>query len=346
VEDRQIMRVCVVRDRWLNPWDAGNYYGLSRDHDLILCGRNGDISWSNLRELYPNATVFEYEHIWQVLELDPDVIDTPDAHYEFTQQLTKRYDYTVISTWDNIPGKNTMNPAALEALGNAWKFIARSKWAKSALTFDGVDPDRIRIIPGAVDTKKFSPGIAERQDVVLHVGRLVMEKGLISLIWAIANVPGVELWVVGEGPEKSLFREWVEKAGITKRVKWLGSLNREELAEVYKQVKVFALPSIPVISNNPYGSWVEQFGQVLIEAMSSGVPIVGTKAGSIPEVGGSAGLYLPTMDWVKMAEHIDQLIFDKEKWAKLAHMARRRAELYYDQDVVGAKLARWYQEGR
>lgn len=338
-------RICVVRDRWLNPWDCGNYYGLAKNHDLIFCGRNGDVPWKYLGRLYPRAKFLEYENIWEVLELEPDIIDTPDVHYEFTQQLAKRHDSVVVSAWDNVPGKNTFNPAAIEAMADAWKFIARSKWSRNALIWDGVNADRIRIIPGGVDTRLFSPGVPERQNVVLHVGRLVMEKGLMALIWSVALVPGVELWIVGEGPEKKWLKRWTDKAGITKRVRWLGTLPMEELAETYRHVKVLALPSVPVISNNPYSTWVEQFGQVLIEALASGVPIIGTSSGSIPEVAGTAGLYSPAMDWVKMAEHIDQLMFDRNKWEKMAGVARKRAELYYDQDIVAAKLSRWYKEG-
>lgn len=341
------MHVAMVRDFYLNLWDAGNYAGLLDEGvQLTFCGRGNDVPWEELRALYPRAGFLNYTDLYEVSELGADIIDLPDAHYTFTQHLSERHNSVVIATWDNLPGKNTFNPAALKTLARTRKFIARTHGARRALEFDGVTRAQIRVIPGAIDTKFFHPpeDNSGRQDAVLYVGRLVMEKGIVPLMWAMSSVPGAELWIVGSRGEKDRLRAWADACGIADRVKWLGWLDRDALAETYRQAKVLAVPSLPKLSSNPYESWAEQFGQVVIEGMASGLPIIGTRSGAIAEVGGHAsGMYSTPLDWRKMAEHIDTLLVETGKWEQMSRSARKRAEITYDQAVVGRKLLTWYR---
>jgi glycosyltransferase involved in cell wall biosynthesis len=341
------MHIAMVRDFHLNLWDAGNYAGLLDEGvKVTFCGRGNDVPWAKLRELYPRANFLDYKNLYEVSELLPDIIDLPDAHYPFTQHLSKRHDNVVISAWDNLPGKNTFNSEAMKTLARTKKFVARSHGARRALEFDGVTRAQIRVIPGAIDTGFFHPPSdnSDRQDAVLYVGRLVMEKGIIPLMWAMASVPGVELWIVGSRGEKERLRSWADACGLADRVRWLGWQDRDGLAETYRQAKVLALPSLPKLESNPYESWAEQFGQVLIEGLASGLPIIGTRSGAIPEVGGHAcGLYSTPLEWRKMAEQIDTLLVEQDKWEQMSRAARKRAELTYDQGVVGKKLLTWYR---
>jgi len=342
------MRVSIVRDRWLNPWDVGNYAGLANMvSELTFWGRqtaNGDIDWKVLRELYPGASFKAYTRTLEVIEEQPDIIDVPDAHYEFTQDLVGRGIKSVIATWDNLPGKNTISTSAKKALMEADGFIARSTMAKQALMFDGVFPDRIRRIPGAVDTNFFKPlKTTERENAVLFVGRLVNEKGIQVLMWAVSHVPGVELWIVGTGPEEGALKKWTDYAGINDRTRWLGTLSRHELADVYRKAKVLAVPSVPKLESHPYSTWLEQFGQVIIEGLASGLPVAGSLSGAIPEVGGDvAGIYHIPMQWPKLAEDINDVIFGKGVFNRMSRAARKRAVAYYDSLVVAEKTLSWY----
>jgi glycosyltransferase involved in cell wall biosynthesis len=342
------MRVAVVRDRWLNLWDVGNYYGLTEHGvELTFWGRNtgnGDIPWGQLGELYPRALFKMYRHVYEVAESGPDILDLPDAHFEFTQKLVGRGIKSFIVAFDNVPGKNTVNAGALKALQDADGHIARSALARHALIFDGVPDSRIRRIPGAVDTKHFRPlPNVKRENAVLFVGRLVNEKGLESLMWAMKELPGTELWVVGSGPEEMLLKKWSDWAGIAERTKWKGVLDRNALADIYRRARVLAVPSVPKMGPHPYSTWLEQFGQVIIEGLASGLPIVGSNAGSIPEVGGStAGLYQPPLHWPDMTRNLNDALYGRGTWDRMSRAARKRATLYYDQVEVAEKLIAWY----
>jgi glycosyltransferase involved in cell wall biosynthesis len=342
------MRIAVVRDIYLNVWDAGNFAGLAdlEGVELYLCGRGDDLPWQQIGSLYPRAKLFQYSNLYEVLELEPDVIDVPDVHYEFSQYLIDRHTCVFVATWDNLPGKNTFNQSAMEALYKAHAFTARSQGARKALEWDGVPRSKIRVIPGAVDTEFFSPGDCAREQAVAFVARLVSEKGGKQLVWAMKEVPDTKLWIVGEGSEKNLLKRWVDKAGIDDRTKFWGNRNRDELAAIYRHAMVLAVPSVPRLEEDPYATWSEQFGQVIIEGLASGLPIVGNRSGAIPEVGGHAcGYYSDPLEWEKMAEHIDKLVNDPAKWAEMSGKARKRAELSYAKDVVARKLLTWYRNG-
>jgi glycosyltransferase involved in cell wall biosynthesis len=332
----------LVRDCYLNPWDVGNYSALADlGIDLYVCGHGPNVDWEQILELYPNVKPVKYDHRHEVLDLELDVLDLPDAHYPFTQYFAKRHERTVIVAWDNLPGKNTLRPEALEALQDCWKTVARSALAKATLRFDGVPQEKIRTIPGAVDTKFFHPGKeSERQDVVLFVGRVTPEKGLLDLIWAMKGVDA-ELWIAGGG-NMADYTGWIERCNV--KATYLGQLTRRELAEVYRKVKVLCVPSIPLLSLSPDAAWLEQFGQVFIEAMASGTPVVSTESGAIPEVVQTGGYLVAPRDW-NMLHHTLKAMLNpaSQMWAETSFRARCRAVANYAQGVVARMIKEWYE---
>jgi glycosyltransferase involved in cell wall biosynthesis len=121
-------------------------------------------------------------------------------------------------------------------------------------------------IPHSVDTQIFRPANRKSSDhVVLYVGRLVVEKGVGYLLklayrW---RQKDVKFWFVGEGP----LREQIERMQNKYPVRHFSYVNRQEkLAEIYRRADVFVLPALP--------TYEELFGIVLIEAMSTGLPVV------------------------------------------------------------------------
>jgi glycosyltransferase involved in cell wall biosynthesis len=330
--------LALIRDQWLNLWDIGNYYGvINHGVDLYVCGTGKRPPWDDIKRLYPQAKVVKYKRPWEPLELEPDVIDVPDPHYTFSQYYAKRHDRCVVVGWDNLPGKNGFGDAR-GCIQNAWKFAARSTLASDTLIWDGADPEKIQIIPGAVDTEFFHPGEGKRHYAVLFVGRVTLEKGLLDLIWAMRGL-GAELWIAGEG-DRSYFEPWIERAGI--EAKWLGFLSRDELAEAYRQAKVLCVPSIPKLDKDPFACWLEQFGQVFIEAMASGLPVVSTYSGAIPEVVHGAGRLVGPRDWRSMRANLGVLLNRTNQWVSYSQAARYWAETKYSQDVVGKQIKEWY----
>lgn len=132
-----------------------------------------------------------------------------------------------------------------------------------------------------VDTTLFSPSKrdpsfkarigAENRTVLLYVGRLAAEKDLDVLMQAFRNVSrhtrDVHLVITGEGPMEARLRK-----EVTENVTYTGYLGGEKLAVVYASSDIFVFPST-----------TETFGNVIIEAMASGLPVVGAYSGGVKD---------------------------------------------------------------
>lgn len=181
---------------------------------------------------------------------------------------------------------------------------------------------RIALWPGGVDTTRFCPGrrttaMRERltggnpdSPLLLYVGRLSAEKNLETLKPMLDALPGARLALVGDGPHHKLLQHHF--AGMP--VVMAGFLRGDELAAAYASADVFVMPSR-----------TETLGLVVLEAMSSGLPVVGARAGGIPEMiedGVSGCLY----DEASQAVSLIQGFFaSAERRAKVGAAARIHA---------------------
>ena len=146
-------------------------------------------------------------------------------------------------------------------------------------------PDwRFAVVPNALDPYFTPPAArAEATDnppVVLAVARLdgaERYKGIDHLIEAMPTVqqalPGTRLRIVGTGNDRPRLHGLAGLRGVSNAVEFTGFLDDEKLAEAYRDCSLFALPS-----------HAEGFGLVFLEAMASGKPCLGARAGAIPEL--------------------------------------------------------------
>ncbi len=115
-----------------------------------------------------------------------------------------------------------------------------------------------------------------------YIGRLLPMKGVDTLIPALPHIPG-HLVILGSGPDESRLRQIARDLGVEGRIDWKGAVPPGQVKDCLDRLDVLVLPS----RTTP--AWAEQLGRVLLEAMASGVPVVGSSSGSIPEVIGDAG---------------------------------------------------------
>jgi|GEM_PF-753068 len=149
----------------------------------------------------------------------------------------------------------------------------------------GCDPDRCSVVHSGVDMERFHPdpnGLVDDPEL-LFVGMLRAnrgaDKGVLDLVAAVDRLKGqgtdLHLSIVGDG---HLRAELEEMATTRPHLTIRGRVPRDEIADLMRSSRVLILPS------KRTWKWEEQFGFVLAEAMASGLPVVGTKSGSIPEV--------------------------------------------------------------
>ena len=172
-------------------------------------------------------------------------------------------------------------------------------------------------------------GIADSDLAIGFVGRLVKEKGLDVFAGAVeaAQARGVSVCavVVGEGPERAWVERRLPRAVVT------GHLSGAELATAYASLDVFLNPS-----------QTETFGNVTLEAMSSGVPcIVAEATGSVDLVEpGESGLVVSTQDPARWADAVEALR-DPATRKAMGTRARKVAEGYSWDAVLGEVLAQY-----
>ncbi len=193
----------------------------------------------------------------------------------------------------------------------------------------GVDPGRFRLEEKPVD----------RTLTIGYAGRLVPEKGVDFLIHAVAALEGEwRLRVLGKGPEEGALRALAEKLAVSDRIEFLPEVPHAEVAEYMRSLGVLVLPS------RTTESWAEQFGHVLIEAMSSAVPVVASTSGSIPEVIGDAGLLFPEGDAESLRTSLERVREEPGLAERLGQTGRRRVLERYTWERIADETLRHYRE--
>jgi N-acetyl-alpha-D-glucosaminyl L-malate synthase BshA len=202
----------------------------------------------------------------------------------------------------------------------------------------------IQVIPNFVDLSSFSRthGYRDRstfaaagQKILLHVSNFRPVKRPLDVVRilerVIREVPAV-LLMVGEGPERASARALARRLGLSDHVRFLGRQDRIE--ELTGAADVFLLPSE-----------LESFGLSALEAMASGVPVVGSDAGGLPEVvkHSETGFLLPVGDIEGMAARTIEILKDEQHWQALSAAARRRAAALFGAERVVGEYERFYE---
>lgn len=156
--------------------------------------------------------------------------------------------------------------------------------------------------------------------LLIYVGRLAAEKKVESLQPVLAALPSnVRLALVGDGPERQQLEELFESDPATKgRVTFAGALTGDALWTAFASADVAVMPSE-----------TETLGNVVLEAMASGVPVVAVAAGGIPDIitqPGANGFLYPPGEMQLAAEQVRRLLGSPDLRARVSACARTEAE--------------------
>jgi glycosyltransferase involved in cell wall biosynthesis len=178
----------------------------------------------------------------------------------------------------------------------------------------GVDADRFT--PRRRDALLRDHLLGDGRVLLLSVGRLSNEKRIDVLLDAFARLrartPDAQLAIVGDGPARSAL-----EAAAPEGVSFLGELRGDALAQAYASADVFCFPST-----------TDTFGQVILEASASGLPVVAARAGGALELvdDRSTGLLVPPDDPVALAAALDELVEDIPQRLALGRRALAAAQ--------------------
>lgn len=175
----------------------------------------------------------------------------------------------------------------------------------------GIEVIRMGVPKGMLELERAPVGEARR---LLSIGRLVPKKGFDRLIDAFASLvedhPGLELRIIGDGPERSRLAHQIETRGLAEHVTLLGSCSESEVREELMAADLFVLACLLDPNGDQDGIPV-----VLMEAMAIGVPVVTTRLSGIPELvrdGESGWLTEPGCEQ-SLAEGLRQALADGEE---------------------------------
>lgn len=190
------------------------------------------------------------------------------------------------------------------------RFLCPSRFLADRMRVAGVFPDRLRVISNPVDGEAFSAQERPGSGVVF-AGRLTRVKGVDLAVRAVGRLPGVVLHVAGEGPERPAL-EALAAQEAPGQVVFHGRLDRDALAALLRSCAVAVVPS----------RWEENQPLAVLEALVTGLPVVVSDLGGLPELvdDGGDGRIFASEDVGGLARALQELAGDPE----LAH-ARGRA---------------------
>ena len=258
---------------------------------------------------------FLFISLWFNLLKECKHIDVVHAHWLIPQGIVQSFinkPYIVTGHGGDVTSLNRGLIRVLKrrCLKKANKVTVVSRYLESKIK-EIADVDDIEIISMGCKVSSFGPQFRvenkfsqEGKKVVLFVGRLAEKKGINYLIEAMQGIDA-KLVIVGKGPLRSELE--AQARGLNIDVDFLGAKTHEELKEIYASADVFVAPSVKGKDGD-----MEGLGLVNLEAMSSGVVVIGSRSGGIVEIieDGVTGLLVDEKNSKQLRDAIIRVLND------------------------------------
>ncbi len=220
--------------------------------------------------------------------------------------------------YDLAPASAIVRQGIVQTLRNADCAVYLSE-ALRRHAIDLAGPHRNLVIPLGIETHVAPSTVRPQGFTVCTVTRLIARKRVDRLIRAFARLaaerPDARLVIVGDGPERLALEQLVRALGVQRRVELTGALDARAAQERMSRASVMALPSVR-----------ESLGAVYLEAMSLGVPPLGTCGEGIEEYidHGVSGILVPPGDDEALLGELRALAADPDRARRLGEAGRRR----------------------
>jgi len=304
--------------------------------------RQRNVHISNLLYLKKNSSfTLYYPFLKYLLKVRPDII-----YLEEEPWLLSAFQIILLCkillpkakiiqfTWENIYRKRIFPINFFEwfNIKNSDAFVAGNSEAKNVLIKKGVKKPISLISQWGVNTKRFVKNINEEKKgldpngkVIGFVGRVTKSKGILTLVETLSKLPkSYSLLIIGDGD-------------LIEEIRGKNSIRIVSVVPYFSMPKYFNLMDLLVLPSESTIKWKEQFGHVLIEAMSCGVPVIGSNSGAIPEVIGDAGLIFKEGNIEDLKEKI-LMLEDKKLRRDLIRKGKSRVEESFTIESVSKKF--------
>lgn len=173
----------------------------------------------------------------------------------------------------------------------------------------GIEPHLVAYGASPLFQAPVRPGRWSRPLPLLFVGRLTEGKGADVALAALAQLaqrrPELDphLVLVGDGPERAALTAEAERLGVGGRCRFAGALSERAVAEAMAAHEILLMPS-----RTTADGWVEAFGKVALEGVASGMAVVASRSGGLPEAVSHAGTLVPPADARAVTEAVEHLV--------------------------------------
>lgn len=217
----------------------------------------------------------------------------------------------------------------------------------------GFPVERSRVIPYGVDSELFAPdanrrglwrerlGIPASAPLLLGVGRMATKKGFHLLIEALpalfASLPDAHLVLAGGGDRLAEFRQGA--AAFAGRVHFPGAVLHDTLPDLYRAADLFVLPAVHDAKGN-----VDGLPNVILEAMASGLPVVGSRVSGLPTAIGDGinGWLVDEGSVADLVRVLPEAFADRSRLQRFGAVSRTRAQREFSWDSVAARYRAAY----
>ena len=250
--------------------------------------------------------------------------------------------------WVGVGCCETHRDAMRIVLENANEILIGSRsFAAEVEENHRTDVSRFTIVPGAVNTNRFTPRtdwqagkfIDERQPILLYHGRVDRRKGALDLVEAFAELleeieAQPQLIYSGIGPDSEAVKTRVETLNLTKNVRLLGYADYEKVPEIYRRADVFVSPT-----------YAEGFSNTILEAMATGLAIVSTNAVGVVDClrDGENGLLVAPGDVAELKNALREILTNHELRKNLARNALEECRNVYSWEKIGRQIVGIYE---
>lgn len=225
-------------------------------------------------------------------------------------------------------------------------FLCASSFIRDRVLALGFPEARTRTHYIGVDWRAIVPrDPSEETRTILHVARLADVKGTKYLIRAFAAVASkhtdVDLIIIGDGPRRRTLQTLARSLGLESRVHFLGAQAHSEVLAHMRRAAMLVLPSVRTATGR-----VEGLGMVLLEAAATGIPVVASRIGGIPEgvLDDRTGFLVPERDAEALARRMNDLLSDPTMRLRMGAQARALVEERFDIRMQTEVLEDLYDE--
>ena len=213
-------------------------------------------------------------------------------------------------------------------------FHTPSRFMGDKMVQAGVGKEKIRHLFYTLKLDEYEPSF-EFGDYMIYLGRLAKEKGIMTLIKALARLPKSKLLIIGGGPERESLEKYVLEQRL-RNIEFAGEKGGDELRSLVRNCRFMVVPS----------EWYDNSPLVIYEAFAYGKPVIGSKMGGISELidDNENGFHFEAGSVEQLISKIATLESDHTLITKFGRNARRKAEEVFEPEYHYKQIHDWYSE--